>query len=47
MERVAQELSDHQIYNIPVVENGKYVGFISRANFFAEYRNLLRDLSED
>ncbi len=47
MEEIAHKLSTHQIYNIPVVENGKYKGFISRANFFAEYRKLLKEFSED
>jgi CIC family chloride channel protein len=38
-------LSDH--YNIVVLDNGKYVGFLSRANVFSEYRKILKDLSED
>lgn len=47
MESVAKKLSQHHVYNMPVTENGKYKGFISRANFFAEYRKLLNELSED
>lgn len=47
MEDIAKNLSEHHVYNMPVTENGKYSGFISRANFFAEYRKLLRELSDD
>jgi chloride channel protein, CIC family len=47
MESIAKNLTEYQIYNIPVVENGKYIGFISRANFFAEYRKTLKEISED
>ena len=47
MENIAYKLNKHEVYNIPVVENGKYIGFISRANFFAEYRKLLKEFSED
>lgn len=39
------ENSDH--YNIPVTENGKYVGFVSRAKVFSTYRELLKDFSND
>lgn len=39
------EKYDH--YNIPVVDNGKYVGFISRARFLTNYRKLLKQISSD
>jgi chloride channel protein, CIC family len=29
-------------WNLPVLENGKYLGFISKSNVFVSYRNLLR-----
>ncbi len=47
MEDVAKKfkISDH--YNLPVVDNGRYVGFVSRANVFSAYRNLLKKFSED
>ena len=47
MEETAKNLSRHHVYLMPVTENGKYIGFISRANFFAEYRKLLKELSDD
>ena len=34
-------------YNIPVLENGKYLGYISRANVFSTYRKTLSEISED
>lgn len=34
-------------YNIPVIKNGKYLGYISRANVFSAYRNTLSEISED
>jgi len=32
-------------YNMPVLDNGKYVGFVSRANIFINYRNKIREFS--
>ncbi len=34
-------------YNIPVVKDGKYLGFVSRANVFSEYRKKLKYFSEE
>lgn len=45
MEEVARRLQKSDVYNIPVVDNGKYVGFVSRANVFAEYRKILKEVS--
>lgn len=39
------ETTDH--YNLPVVEDGKYVGFVSRAKVFSSYRQLLKKFSSD
>jgi len=46
MEAVAEKLSNSGHYNIPVLKNGKYLGFVSRANVFAKYRGLLKTYSE-
>ena len=46
METVAQKFQHSGKYNLVVVDNGKYVGFVSRANVFSKYRELLRDISE-
>lgn len=34
-------------YNLPVVDNGKYVGFVSRANIFSAFQQELDYLSEE
>lgn len=47
METVAREIQDSGHFNIPVVKNGKYLGFVSRANVFSSYRRMLRHFSED
>ena len=47
MEDVAKKFQETSHYNLPVLDNGKYVGFVSRANVFSSYRNLLRKFSED
>lgn len=47
MESVAQKFHESGKYNIPVLENNKYVGFVSRARVFSSYRQLLRQWSED
>jgi CIC family chloride channel protein len=47
MENVAQKFSESDKYNVPVIKNGKYLGFISRATVFSNYRKLLREFSEE
>lgn len=47
MEDVAKKFKMSNNYNLPVVDNGKYLGFVSRANVFSAYRNLLKKFSED
>ncbi|HON52629.1 MAG TPA: chloride channel protein [Bacteroidales bacterium] len=34
-------------YNFPILDNGKYVGFISRATVFSEYRKISEFFSEE
>jgi CIC family chloride channel protein len=47
MEEVAQKFHVTDKYNLPVLKDGKYVGFVSRANVFSEYRKMLKHFSED
>jgi CIC family chloride channel protein len=47
MEDVAQKFQTTKHYNLPVIEDGKYIGFVSRANVFSSYRKLLSAFSED
>ena len=47
MEDVAKKFQKTDNYNLPVVDNGKYIGFVSRANVFSAYRELLKKFSDD
>ena len=47
MEAVVKKFQVSGKYNIPVIENGKYLGYISRANVFSTYRKTLSEISED
>ena len=47
MDTVIQLFQQSDRYNLPVLENGKYLGFISRAKVFSQYREMLRKFSED
>lgn len=47
METVAQKFQHSGKYNLVVLDGEKYVGFVSRANVFSQYRDILKDFSED
>jgi len=47
MDVVVKKFMDYDKYNLPVLKEGKYIGFISRANVFAKYRNIVKEFSED
>ncbi len=47
METVAGKFQHSGKYNLVVLDNGKYVGFVSRANVFSHYRQLLKEFSEE
>jgi CIC family chloride channel protein len=47
MEEVARKFSESGRYNFPVLQNGKYLGFVSRARVFSSYRDMLKHFSED
>jgi len=47
MEEVVKKFQVSGKYNIPVLENNKYLGYISRANVFSTYRKTLSEISED
>jgi len=47
METVASKFQHSGKYNLVVLDNGKYVGFVSRANVFSRYRQLLKEFSEE
>lgn len=46
MESIAQKFHKSGNFNLAVVKDGKYIGFVSRANVFSAYRDLLKEFSE-
>jgi len=44
---VVGKFQEYDKYNLPVLDKGKYVGFVSRANVFLSYRKLLKEFSQE
>jgi CIC family chloride channel protein len=47
MESVMQKFEENEAWNLPVIDNGKYIGFISKSKLFSVYRNWLIEISEE
>lgn len=47
MEEVVENFETSGRYNLAVIDNGKYIGYLSRAKVFSEYRDNIRDISSD
>jgi CIC family chloride channel protein len=47
MEEVARKYQYSDKYNVVVLKEGKYCGFVSRAKVFSTYRRMLKHFSED
>ena len=47
MESIVQKFEESHKYNIVIVENGKYLGYISRANVFTAYQATLKEISAE
>ncbi|MBN2273577.1 MAG: chloride channel protein [Bacteroidales bacterium] len=47
MENVMKKFEENGAWNLPVIDNGKYVGFISKSKLFSVYRNWLIEISEE
>ena len=47
MESVMNKFEKTGAWNLPVVEDGRYIGFLSKSKIFSAYRNLLQELYED
>jgi CIC family chloride channel protein len=47
MEDVVKKFENSSHYNLPVLKNGKYLGFVSRANVFSTYRKMIRYFTEE
>ncbi len=47
MDKVMKLFDSTGAWNLPVVDNGKYVGFVSKSKIFNSYRRVLRHYCED
>lgn len=47
MESVMKKFNQTKAWNLPVTNNGKYVGFLSKSKIFNEYREMLIHFSDD
>ncbi len=47
MESVMRKFEENEAWNLPVIDNGKYIGFISKSKLFSFYRNWLLEISEE
>lgn len=47
MENVMKIFDKTNAWNLPVVEDGKYIGFVSKSKIFNSYRRVLRHYSDD
>jgi len=47
VESVAEKFIKTGVWNLAVVDNGKYIGFVSKSKLFSVYRKMLVDISSD
>ncbi|MBN2480895.1 MAG: chloride channel protein [Bacteroidales bacterium] len=47
MHEVVKKFEDHEAWNLPVINNGEYIGFMSRSKLFSYYRNWLIEISDE
>ena len=47
MSRVMEKFEETGAWNLPVTDDGKYIGFVSKARIFNMYRKLLVQFSEE
>lgn len=47
MESVVEKFKTSGAWNLPVIKNGKYIGFVSKSKLFSSYRRLLLEVTED
>lgn len=47
METVVNKFELSEAWNLPVVDGGKYIGFVSKSKLFSAYRKLLVEFSEE
>jgi CIC family chloride channel protein len=47
MEQIAQKIQASGKYILVVLDQGKYIGCVSRARVFSKYREMMKEMSED
>ena len=47
MEVVMKKFEETGSWNLPVIKNGKYIGFLSKSKLFSVYRKWLLDITDD
>ena len=47
MDKVMEKFETTEAWNLPVVDEGKYIGFVSKSKLFSAYRNLLKEFYEE
>jgi CIC family chloride channel protein len=45
MSSVMKKFQESGAWNLPVIENGKYLGFVSKSKLFSVYRRKLMEFS--
>ncbi|MCG8411876.1 MAG: chloride channel protein [Bacteroidales bacterium] len=47
MKEVIEKFEKSEAWNLPVIENAKYIGMVSKSKLFSAYRNLLLEISDE
>lgn len=47
MEIVMQKFHQSGAWNLPVIDNDRYIGFVSKSKLFNDYRKILKDFSQE
>ncbi|MCF6240474.1 MAG: chloride channel protein [Bacteroidales bacterium] len=47
MDAVMKKFNETNAWNLPVIDKGKYIGFVSKSKMFNVYRQLLQNITDD
>ncbi len=47
MDAVMKKFNESRAWNLPVIDNGKYIGFVSKSKLFNAYRKILQDFTDE
>ena len=47
MDVVMKKFEETDAWNLPVIQNDKYIGFVSKAKIFNTYRRVLQHFSDE